>query len=309
MLLEEEELEMRWSSVNKKRYTDAGYKFTTMGDSFYPKVKDIVLNSKGVKVPVKCDYCGQVYYPTANNYLKVFRRKEKDCCVSCKGSKIKSTVQKKYGVNNVMQVEEVNKKHRVTCLERFGTETPLQNRDIFNKTKNSLNKHYNIQNGIGDIRKVDEIESKIQNTNKERYNGISPFCSDEVKKKVRNSLWGNGTCRTSKKQIQLAEMLKDLYGNCVLNYPCDKVSLDCLIVINDIKIDVEYDGWYYHKDRKAEDLRRDFFVEKQGYKVLRLKAVADRLPTKEELTNAIQLLLTTDRKFKRIELNKCQMVV
>lgn len=83
-----------------------------------------------------------------------------------------------------------------------------------------------------------------------KYNGISPFCSDDIRKQVRESLHNNGTCPTSKKQIALNTMIQDIFGNCMLNYPCDQVSLDCMTIINGIKIDVEYDGWYWHKDTK-----------------------------------------------------------
>lgn len=304
MLNEELLVEMKWSSVNKNKYTQRGYVYTKMGDIFLAKVKDVLELSSGQRIPVYCDFCGEIYYPTSRNYQKVKDRKENDCCVSCKGKKIKLTVQDKYGVSNVMQCKEVKDKHQETCMERYGSSSPLACRDIYEKTQQSFNLHYNVENGISDLRRVKELSNKIGETNIKKYGGISPFCSNKIRKEIREKLYRNGTCPTSKKQLKLRDMIEQVYGNCELNYPCDKISLDCMTVIEGIKIDVEYDGWYWHKDTKEKDKRRDYYVKSKGYKVLRIVAYEDRLPTKEELVQGINFLLNSDKKFNRIELNK-----
>ena len=43
-------------------------------------------------------------------------------------------------------------------------------------------------------------------------------------------------------------------------------------------------------------------VEIKGYKIIRFLAYVDRLPTKEELVNAVNYLLQTNKKFIQIEL-------
>ena len=62
----------------------------------------------------------------------------------------------------------------------------------------------------------------------------------------------------------------------------------------------------YNKLKKEvkEDMRRDFFVESKGYKVVRFMAYDNRLPTEQELREAINKITTTDRKFTKVELNK-----
>lgn len=212
MLLENERIEMKWSNRNRLVYEQRGYIFTKNKDVFFPLVKDAVELSDGVKVPVKCDYCGKIYYPTARNYLKVKNRNEKDCCVSCKGAKIKETNLKKYGTANVMQVEEIKGRHQNICLEKFGSTSPLGNKDIYKKTQDSFNQHFGTLNGIKDIRKVKEIVDKIENTNKEKFGGISPFCSKKVRRKAREAYGKNGKCPTSKKQIQVYEQIKKYTG-------------------------------------------------------------------------------------------------
>lgn len=302
MILLEEVVPIRWSNVNKARYIDRGYNYTKNGDVFYPMVKDVIDCSKGNKIPVKCDYCGKVYYPTVRNYLKVHNKKEKDCCVSCKGIKIRKTVQQKYGVDNIYFVPEIQEKITETCMKKFGTPSPLENKEIFQKTAKSFNEHYGTKNGIKDLRSVKSLSEKISRTNIEKFGGVSPFCNEAVRQNIRKILYENGSCPTSKKQIALYKILKEKYGNCELNYPCDKVSLDCMVVINNQKIDVEYDGWYWHKDKQEQDKRRNFFVESKGYKVFRILAYADRLPTILEIEKGINFLTQSSKKFFQIEL-------
>lgn len=58
------------------------------------------------------------------------------------------------------------------------------------------------------------------------------------------------------------------------------------------------------KIQKNKDIRRDNYVKSQGYKVLRIVAYEDRLPTIQELTESINVLLNENKSFYRIELNK-----
>ena len=304
MLLQDELIEIKWHPANKQRYTEKGYVFTKMKDSFFAKVKDVVECSDGAKIPVRCDYCGEIYYPTSRTYLINHNKGKEDCCVACKGKKIRKTVQEKYGVNNVVELQEVREKMKTTCLERYGVESPLEFPAIYEKTQKSFNEHYGTVNGIKDIRTVKELKDKIAETNTAKYGGISPFASQEIRAKIKEQMYENGTCATSYKQLGLQDMLKAKYGNCELNFPCGESSLDCMIIVNDIRIDVEYDGWYWHKDREREDRNRDYFVKSCGYKVLRFFAYADRLPTDQELASAIEQLTTTSKKYIKIELNK-----
>lgn len=302
MLLENELVEMKWSNTNKRRYIEKGYIYTKNGDTFLVKPKDILECSAGVKIPVKCDYCGKTYYPTSTNYLKVKARGEKDCCSNCNG-KTKESVINKYGVNNVTLVPEIREKQINTCIQKYGTQTPLECKEIFNKTVLSLNKNFNLKNGIADLRKIPAIIEKTKATNLKKFGGNAPLSSSEIRAKVSETMWKNGTCKTSLKQLELAKLIKEIYGNCEINYPCDKVSLDCVVIVNNIKIDVEYDGYYWHRDEQR-DRRRDNFVKSKGYKILRILAYQNRIPTIEELTDSINFLLTNNNSFYRIELRK-----
>ena len=96
---------------------------------------------------------------------------------------------------------------------------------------------------------------------------------------------------TSQPQIKLSYMLNKLFGNCALEVPCDRCSLDCVVDIDGVLIDVEYDGLYWHSD-KQRDRRRDNFVKSKGYKILRvLGNKKDEMPTEKCLLESIETLL------------------
>lgn len=126
----------------------------------------------------------------------------------------------------------------------------------------------------------------------------------EVIVKMRKSLQEKGCVPTSQKQLEVYNMLVQLYGkeSCILNYPYDRLNFDCLLIVNDIKIDVEYDGWYWHKDKQEEDKRRNYFLTKKGFKVLRIRSL-EEIPTISQIKEAVNILVKTDKKLLYIDLD------
>ena len=96
-------------------------------------------------------------------------------------------------------------------------------------------------------------------------------------------------------------MVKAKYLNAELNYPFSSLSLDIFISVDNINIDIEYDGRYWHQDQQA-DIRRDKFLQSKGFKVIRIRS-GHKLPAEEQLFSAIDELVTTDRIFKEIILS------
>ena len=78
-----------------------------------------------------------------------------------------------------------------------------------------------------------------------------------------------------------------------MNSPCGIYSLDCFLELLDCKIDIEYDGWYWHQFIKNHDKDRDDFVNKQDIKIIRIKA-GRIIPTKDELLFLINKVVNED---------------
>ncbi len=88
---------------------------------------------------------------------------------------------------------------------------------------------------------------------------------------------------------QVQRNLRDLLGG-ELNFYTENYYIDIVIFSNDLKIAVEYDGWYYHQSRLEEDAERDDHLISLGWKVLRVKS-GKYLPTTKQLARAIDQLL------------------
>ena len=114
----------------------------------------------------------------------------------------------------------------------------------------------------------------------------------------------NGKNFVSKSEQELVKILIQIYGKefCIPQFYIPPFTLDCLLIINHIKIDVEYDGWYWHQNRQEKDADRDNKLFSLGYKVLRIRA-NKLLPTIEQIQNAINYLLNTNFLFTSIELD------
>lgn len=105
-------------------------------------------------------------------------------------------------------------------------------------------------------------------------------------------------------QMLIYDMITKYYGEerCKLNYPYDKLNFDCFLNIDNCKIDIEYDGWYWHKDRIKEDNRRNYFLIRRGIKILRIRSIKE-IPTITQIKEAVDILLHTNQQLIYIDLD------
>lgn len=274
MLIPNQMIEIKWNNKNKDWYVSKGYVFTKSYDTVLIKAEDLAKGSHK-KVLVSCDYCGKIFSKTYKEYIKG-KKTGKDCCNSCQKLKTAEVCMEKYGASNVFALEEVKEQIKHTNLEKYG--------------------HENIAHGV--------LKEKIKETNMKKYGVPYSTQAKEVIVKMRKSLQEKGCVPTSQKQLEVYNMLVQLYGkeSCILNYPYDRLNFDCLLIVNDIKIDVEYDGWYWHKDKQEEDKRRNYFLTKKGFKVLRIRSL-EEIPTISQIKEAVNILVKTDKKLLYIDLD------
>lgn len=301
MLKENQLIKTRWNPFTKKYYESLGYEYTGKNAELWVKIEDLPLNSH-IKVEVICDFCGKEYSKVYKDYN--FQHNGGDCCVDCEGIKSLKTGRERYGKNyrgeilreislerygidNVAKLNEIQEKIRSTNLERYGMSCALVDKK-------------NHEKGIECSWNEDSRE-KRKATNVKRYGYEWGLSCPDIREKINNSYYNNGTQKTSIPQIRLSELIKEIYGNCELNYPCGRCSLDCMVDVNGDKIDVEYDGKYWHQDEQ-KNRRRDEYVKSQGYKILRI--IGNRqIPTKEVLTLSIQKLIENNLAFTKIILD------
>lgn len=231
--------------------------------------------------------------------------------------KIMNTLTKKYGYANLGQIPDVKDKIRNRFLEKYGCENPFMTEEVKEKSKQTCikkyGKEYYSQSDEGKIKikktnmekygvestlQCKEVREKIKQTNLIRYGVENPLQNFEIQQKARRSLMENGSGKASSQQIQLYEIIQKKYPTAVLNYPFGRCLLDIFVCIDNTLLDIEYDGSYWHQD-KQHDIKRDKFLQANGFKTLRIRS-GHLLPTEDELFDAINYLIKTNYRFKEI---------
>lgn len=269
-----EEVALVFSFKDVDYYESKGYKIPRRIDSkgrlSIPRGTEIIVKTKDLtegshaKVQVKCDYCDTVKEVEYRDYLKYHDKKLGDCCVKCRKIKHEQTMLERFGVRNAASIPNIREKIKASNRQKYGCDWAMQ---------------------------TSEVQAKSRQTMKEKYGVEHALQVPEFYKKVLSTKFQNGTNPTSKPQFAVYEILLKNYGNCKLEVPCGNCSLDCVVDIEGTKIDVEYDGMFWHQD-KQRDIRRNNFVQSQGYKVLRIKgAKKDPIPTFEQIDEQINKLL------------------
>ena len=302
-------VKIQWNSRGKKRYTELGYKFTKMGDYFDVKVKDLSKGSKK-KIIALCDYCGEELTTEYRDYNKRKENGEDVTCHKCFRIKGAKTCMEKYGQDNPSRVKEFQDKRNATFQDKFGG-NPFTNEEVKNKIKQHYQTTYGVEYGsqLDEVKKKtqetclqrygytnanksQQIKDKIVKTNLKRYGCKYTLLDSEVRKKGLQTMLknGSGKCR-SKSEKHMYDLLCELYGEncCQDSYTIDGKILDVLLTIDNCKIDIEYDGQYWHQN-KLQDINRDIRMRSHGIKILRILANKN-IPTKEQLTQAIDYLV------------------
>ena len=302
-------VKIQWNSRGKKKYTELGYQFTKMGDYFDVKVKDLSPNSHK-KIIVLCDYCGEELLTEYRDYTRRKNNNEDVTCHKCFRKKGANTCIQKYGADNPSRIKEFQDKRNSTFQDKFGG-NPFANEEV----KEKIKQHYQIKYGVDSGMQVEEIKNKVKETCLQKYGYTNPNKSQQVKNKIMATNFkkygckstlqnaeirkkglqtmfknGHGKCR-SKNETFMYNTLCELYGEncCQDSYMLDGKILDVLLTLDNCKIDVEYDGQYWHQN-KLQDINRDIRIHSHGIKILRVLA-NNKVPTKEQLMQAVDYLV------------------
>lgn len=268
-----------------------------MGDSVEVKLEDMMEGSKCL-VKVICDYCGKLHTKTYKDYFRYKASNGKDCCGDCHKKAIE-TNQTRYGGSSPACSPEVIAKISKTVQEKYGKDWPSQVDWVREKVENTNLTRY----GYATPSQNPEIQLKQKQTCQRKYGGNSSQCSPEVRLKTLKTLTAYGKVCSSKQEQAMVATLKEIYGEdkCYPQYLLDKVLFDCLLILDGIKIDIEYDGVYWHKD-EHKDIRRDYFTISNGYKVLRFRGNYE-VPTKEQIIEGVNYLVNSEHHHLIIDLD------
>lgn len=313
-------IKKKWHGNTKKHYETLGYHFTKIGDEFEVDVMDLTRGSEE-KVEVQCDYCGSIVIKPYKVYLKNHDEILGDCCKHCRMIKSKNTWLNKYGVSHPFLDNTIQEKRKNTWVSKYGVDNPFKSDEIKEKIKKVHQNNYGVCNisqseiikrkkvktskkhyGVENVSQSPQIKEKKKLTCLKNFGVEYPMMSSEIRQKSVETLYENGNCPTSKPQLKLCELIHKIYNNCELNYPCGRYSLDCMVCIDGIKIDVEYDGQYFHNKKANSDNIRNVYVSENGYKILRVKGNY-QIPSEKQLREAMDRLRYTDENYVEIILD------
>lgn len=228
MRIVNETIEISANPRNIKYYRSMGYDIN-YGESIKVRVIDIPPGST-IKIDVLCDNCYEEQNVTWSRYKKTYAKYGYYVCNKCKSDKTKKTNLKKYGSTSPMGNKDILRKTQDTNLEKYGNICTLHNKDVREKVISTFNERWG--GGIGSHMNDPEIVDKIHVTNLNKYGDIYPTKVNSVKERI--------------------------IGTNILKYGVHNVSL-----IDDVKIKIKssqfdkYGDWYFRV--KKEDIKKSHF--------------------------------------------------
>lgn len=272
---------------NMYKYREKGYSCNNK-DIISVKVEDLTAGSH-VKVLIKCDCCGKIVERPYKAVLSQRKSVNMDVCYECKSKKSKITNNERYGFDNPAQSPVIIEKTKNTNLKRYG-QTHSFTESVYQKVKNTMMDRYGVPNAM----LVPEFNNKIKLSWKE----MPKEKKDKIIEKRQKSFLNNSTQKCSSQQKSLYNSLKHLGYDVKLNEPYKNFSIDIALYKDGSKIDIEYDGWYWHTDQQS-DIKRDKVLQGYGWKTLRIRS-GHLLPDINVLEEEINTLLKSDKVFSDI---------
>lgn len=244
-MIKEKVIPVKISPNIYKKYYDKYGPFNC-NDIIYVDIKDLT-KSSAIIITAICRDCKVENKIKYYNYNIQLRRGDYYCCHDCSSLK--------------------NKK---TNLIKYGTECPLQNKDIIEKTKNTMLKEY----GVDNISKLDsireerrsnfgvDVREKSKITWLEKYGVDNPSKSKNIKLKKEETTFKNHGVKNPSQSIEIFEksqisgkkikkheiglMYRGTYENDFLDY----CLLNDIIVEKGPTIEYIFDDKkrYYHSD-------------------------------------------------------------
>lgn len=232
------------------------------GDVIDLDIKNI---SKGshIKITAICDICGNEKETAYKNYIKMTQKDSLYYCVKCRDIKTKNSNLEKYGVENVMQIEEVKEKMYETNLKKYGHMCSAQSDEIKEKSKQTCLKKY----GVEYFFESDEMREKVKKTNLERYGVENVMQVSEIKKKNQETWYKNHGVGNDSEFIKYSKLVRKLTKR------------------NIIELYDRWDGYDYYDDEYIKDnlklYKHDPNYPNIDHKISIYYGYKNRIPAKE----------------------------
>ena len=165
-------------------------------------------------------------------------------------------------------------------FQKYAKDSKIKKYGFYNNNRKKAKKTCLKKYGVKNVSKIEEVKRKKEKTSL-KNNGYKYYVgSDEHKEWMKNG--GAAYCNTfiknpSKPQIELFKLCQELLPYPILNYPCERYSIDIAVPI--LNLAIEYDGSYWHQNKKYDKHRQEQ-IEDDGWTFLRY---IDIVPNREQL--------------------------
>lgn len=96
-------------------------------------------------------------------------------------------------------------------------------------------------------------------------------------------------------------MINELGYSPTLNYSESYYVLDIVIFVNNVKINIEYDGWYWHRNKQKDDARNSVLFN-LGWNIIRVQS-GNMMPDPYELDKCIKNAIENNERLQFIKLS------
>ena len=204
------EIKLKTKGLKKQQhYIDLGYVLSS--DYIIVKVEDLLKSCCEI-IEVKCDFCDKILKTTYNKYNCSISTGGYACDKFCSRKKAIISNIKKYGVENVSQIENIKKKKEDTSLKNWGTNHPFKSNLLKEKRKEDNLERWGVEN----ISQIESIKEKKKETTLKNWGVENPFQSESLKEKIKEDnleRWGvNNYTKTDEYKEKSKKTSLDKWG-------------------------------------------------------------------------------------------------
>lgn len=149
---------------------------TVHGDQF--DYSEVVYEDATTKLKIICREHGP-FYQSFNAHVS-----NKSGCPQCKGDKYNLTIKQRYGVSNVMLLDDFKNKQKETNLQRYGVEHAASSTIVKEKIKQTNLERY----GTEAISHLPDIDAKRKKTCELKYGADHPWKNEDVRAKIKTTM-------------------------------------------------------------------------------------------------------------------------
>jgi hypothetical protein len=222
-MIADKSIDIKIKKRNIEHYSGKGYKNLIIGKTYKIKCSDVIKTVSN-RIFVICENCKSERYICCYNYYNQLKKYNFYVCSNCSYSKIKKT-----------------------NLEKYGTECPLQNENIIEKSKKKLLDFYGVDN-----------ISKLKSIREERKNN---FNTEVIRKSKNTWLRKYGVDNPSKSNLIKEKKKKTCIDNYGVENPSQSSEIFEKAQINGKKLKLHDCGLYYRGTYEKDFL--DFCIKNE----------------------------------------------